>query len=241
MPLIIAVVFIVFFVYRAFEKNGQLNKDSKRYDSNLRKTNGRLENLRFLYWFYDQNKTVQEAAELASKDVIQMGFESCISVNAYLFKDSVYLPSLDGKRKSNIIFRGTPSAGYFDYFISDEELEKYDSASTTLLKESYKFQGLGEERVESRQEFGKYQGHYFSPPPEMYYEFPKDNFHFDQLVETRRFEQMSKPPGTRCMYPGLGTSEVVYYSGKYRFVTLRSLETGMQKRVSANSNNINWL
>ena len=82
MPLVFAVVVIIWFFVVCHDKTKEQNRENANYEKSRRKTNAEKERL-VLDGYMKQGLTLREAYEAAKKEMIRLGYDPCIPISAY--------------------------------------------------------------------------------------------------------------------------------------------------------------
>lgn len=82
MPLIIGVVLIIWIFVVVHDKNKDQNRKNANYEKARRKTNAEKERI-VLDGYMKQGMTLAEAYEATKAEMIRLGYEPCIPLNAY--------------------------------------------------------------------------------------------------------------------------------------------------------------
>lgn len=82
MPLVIVVLVIIVVLMNAVSSNKAFNKAQKYKAEYYRNTNAELEQI-MLDNYLKQGYTMREAYDMASKDIIALGYERCVPISAY--------------------------------------------------------------------------------------------------------------------------------------------------------------
>lgn len=82
MPLVFAVVVIVWLFVVCHDKNKEQTRENADYENSRRKTNAEKERL-VLDGYMKQGLTLREAYEATQKEMIRLGYDPCIPISAY--------------------------------------------------------------------------------------------------------------------------------------------------------------
>lgn len=82
MPLVFAVVVIIWLFVVCHDKNKEQTRENANYEESRRKTNAEKERL-VLDSYMKQGLTLREAHEATQKEMIRLGYDPCIPINAY--------------------------------------------------------------------------------------------------------------------------------------------------------------